>query len=205
MNIDTLKSAWQASVSDNPDAGEVERKTRESRAGAKRYERGARLRLIYGTAAFILTLALLLVLAILPNVWPGMRFALLLWSASLLACVIGLWRVRAGARTAMDVSLATGLQRSLQRIRREMAYQRSLRWWFWVPFGVGFVAAMFWSPPTPPSSHPVLLLGTAVLWVWGTINGPRYWPRRLQAQASELQAWLDQPHSATHAADGDAA
>lgn len=205
MNIDTLKSAWQSNTAGPADVAEVERLAGESRAGARRYERGARLRLIYGSTAFALTLALLIILASLPKVWPGMRFALLLWSASILACGIGLWRVRAGARTDADVPLATGLQCSLLRIRREIAYQHSLRWWFWVPFGVGFVAAMFWSSPTPPTSHPILLLGTAVLWVWGTINGPRYGTRRLQAQADDLQVLVDSSCSATNCVDGDVA
>ena len=205
MNIDTLKHAWQADTAEHPSAAEVERAARASRANARRYQRDARLRLVSGIAAFVLATAFFIALASLPQVWIGMRFALLLWSASILACGIALWRTRAGTRIVADVALAVGLHRSLQRIRREIAWQHSLRWWFWVPCGIGIVAALSWNPPVPPGSHPFMLLSTAALWIWGTISAPRHGSRRLRAEALQLQTLLDSPGAATKIADGETA
>ena len=71
MNIDTLKSAWQQTMDTPAGPTEVERRMQQSRTSIQRYQREASRRRIYGSAAFALTLAMLVLLSMVPRVWPG--------------------------------------------------------------------------------------------------------------------------------------
>lgn len=192
MNFEQLKTAWRASLATPSGASELERMSREVHASARRYQRGALLRRVYGTAAFGLALAMLVVLVALPGpeVWPGMRVAIALWVASFIICVVGLWHIRRASHPRLDAPLTTHLEASLGDIRREMAYYRDLRWAFWLPFGVGFAFAMLWNPPEPASQHVALIFGSAVVWLWGFIYAPRHWLKRFQPQTAQLEDML---------------
>lgn len=205
MNFDQLKTAWQTSLATPPEASELRRMSHEAHASALRYQRGALLRRIYGTAVFVLVLAMLAVLITMPGpaIWPGMRVALALWSASLIICTVGLWRLRRTRRSRPDASLTNHLKAALADIQREMAYYRTLRWTFWLPFGLGFLAALLWQPPTPPGSHPILLIGGAVFWVWGLIYAPRRWLRRFEPQVMQLQGMLRETRNDTETTGDD--
>ncbi|HET8554844.1 MAG TPA: sigma factor [Rhodanobacteraceae bacterium] len=128
---------------------------------------------------------------LLPQVWLGMRLALALWALSLTACIVRLWRVRAVHRLRTDMPLTAHLQACLERLRREMAYHQSLRWWFWVPFGVGYLMAIAQRLPATPNISWLAPVAVAAFWFWGFNEGPRVWPRRLQPELERLQNLLD--------------
>lgn len=190
MKFDQLKTAWKAGASAAPDAATVERLAQDARNAARRYRFQARMRRIYGTASFGLTLATLAgVYWITHGTWAGMRAAWVIWSLSLIACIIGLWRVKLARRTVSDAALTQSLAASLQAIRREMAYYNALRWLFWLPVGIGLFLAFTWQTP-PGSRPPYLVLGTTMLWIWGIVYGPRTMLKKLQPQAEELERML---------------
>lgn len=191
MNIDTLKNAWQASMAVTPDATGIDRMTREVRDATRQGERQARWRTLFGSTAFGLAVIMLVVLELLPQVWLGMRLALALWALSLAACIVRLWRVHVVHRLRPDMPLTAHLQACLERLRREMAYHQSLRWWFWVPFGVGFAMAIAERLPATPDISWLAPVAVAAFWFWGFNEGPRVWPRRLQPELERLQNLLD--------------
>lgn len=190
MNFDQLKSAWEAGVADPADAATVDRLTRGVHDAERRYRRQALARRIYGSTAMSLALAALIAVPwLLQGVWPGMRVAIALWSASLLACMGGLWWVRSTRGPRHDAPLRERLHASLRAIQREMAYFHALRWLFWLPFGVGFVFAVAWR--APHGGAPLfLLLCTAGLWVWGMLYGPRSMLKRIEPQALAIESIL---------------
>lgn len=189
--VDALKSAWQASVPEYPDANRLHRLAQDTRLRAQRYDRAARARRVLGSAAFGLALILLIVLLRLPGVWLGMRIAMTLWAASLIACIAGLWRVRSHAPDSTQDTLATHLQASLRRLDGEIAYHRSLRWRFWLPFGVGLLVALLTRLPRTPDITWLLPCFALVGCGWGFVHGPRHWPARLQPEADALRRLLD--------------
>lgn len=191
MNIDTLKAAWQTSMAATSDNAGIDRMTREVRDATHQGERRARWRTLFGSTAFGLAIIMLVVLELLPQVWLGMRLALALWALSLAACIVRLWRVRAGHRLRPDMPLTTHLQSCLERLRHEIAYHQSLRWWFWVPFGVGFLLAIAQRLSATPDISWLAPVVVAAFWFWGFNNGPRVWPRRLQPELERLQNLLD--------------
>lgn len=191
MDIDTLKRAWRADTAGRPSASELDRITQAARTGARRYEREGRHRGVYGCTVFLLALAMLVAIGLAPGIWAGMRVAMALWEASALACLVGLWRVRTGDHPRADAPLASCVQASLRRIRREIDYQRSLSWLFWVPFGLGLVSALAWQAPLAPGQRAISLLVLGIFWIWGFVTGPRHWPRRLEPQARQLRALLE--------------
>jgi hypothetical protein len=190
MTFDQLKAAWQAGASKAPDAATVERLTRDARNAARRYRFQALMRRIYGTASFGLALAALAGVSwIAHDMWSGQRAAFVIWSLSLIACIVALWRVRLARHPASDATLTHTLAASLQTIRREMAYFNALRWLFWLPIGIGFLLAFTWNTP-PGSRPPLLVIGTAVLWLWGIVYGPRTMLKKLEPQAANLERML---------------
>lgn len=191
MNIDALKTAWYDSVTQPASSADLDRVARDTRAHARRYRRTARLRAVYGTAAFALALGMLATLMLVPEGWPGMRIAMAVWSASAIACVIGLWRIRAERRIDANEPLAAYLRACLQQIQREIAYQRALRWLWWLPFGIGLLAAGMGRVSATPDLSWLFALVAAGFWAWGFIHGPRHWPQRLQPEAHVLQKLLD--------------
>lgn len=193
MNFDTLRPAWHAEVDSMPSGDDLDRLTRSALACDRRYRRGAATRRALGSTAFALTLAVLAVVALLPGVWPGMRLATAIWATSLFGCGLGLWRLRVGRRAGPEAPTTTYLRECLEDVGREIAYQRNLRWWFWAPFGVGFLAAILWGAPHAHGTTIWLAMPTAVLWIWGFIHGPRHWPKRLYPVTRQLQSMLDDP------------
>lgn len=191
MNINTLKNAWHTSTVAPVELADIDRMTREVRDATRHVERGARWRVIFGSVAFGLTVTMLVVLALLPQVWLGMRMALVLWASSLTACIFRLWRIRGARRLPSDMPLTAHLQSCLERVRREIAYHRSLRWWFWLPFGVGFLMAIAQRLPATPDIRWLAPVAVAVFCGWGFNQGPRVWPRRLQPEIERLQGLLD--------------
>lgn len=194
MNIEQLKTAWQASVATPASTAVVNRLADHVHRAERHYRRQALARRIYGSSTMALTLALLASVHWLPDgVWPGMRVAITIWALSLIACIIGMWRVRLAQLPRADDTLTDQLTACLQDIRREMAYFRALRWLFWLPFGIGFVFAVSWR--VPHGDAPLfLILGTAGLWVWGMLYGPRSMLRRLQPQVDALERMLADAH-----------
>lgn len=191
MNIDTLKNAWHVSMTVSAGVADIDRLTHEVRDATRRGERSARWRTVFGSTAFGLTLIMLVGLELLPQVWLGMRMAMALWALSLAACIFRLWRIRGANRLRSDMTLTVHLQSCLERVRREIAYHESLRWWFWVPFGVGFVMAVWQRLPATPDTSWLILVVIAVVWAWGFTEGPQVWPRRLQPELERLQGLLD--------------
>lgn len=191
MNIESLKAAWNASVSTPAQSGATERMARETRERVLAGDRATLLRQVYGTAAFVLALGMLAVLAAIPGLWLGMRVALGLWAIAIIACLVGMWRIRDRNRMRPDSPLDQYLQARLQRLRREIAYQQSLRWRWWLPSGVGVLAAVIGRMPVTPDVSWLLVAACAGFWIWGGIQGPRHWPRRLQPEADALQTVLD--------------
>jgi hypothetical protein len=194
MNFDQMKTAWQAGIAIPAGTATVNRLMHDVRDADRRYRRQALARRIYGSTAMALALAMLATVPWLPGgVWPGMRVAIAVWSLSLLACIARLWSVRSGRRTHNSGTLAASLAASLHAIHREMAYFRALRWLFWLPFGIGFVFAVSWR--APHGGAPLfLVLGTAGLWVWGMLYGPRSMLVHLQPQADALERMLADAH-----------
>lgn len=191
MNIDTLKTAWNASIAQPVNAGETERLAHAVRARARAFNRAALLRRVYGTAAFGLALVLLAALAATPNIWMGMRVAMGLWAAAIVACIVGLWRIHTGTRVRADAPLDEYLQSCLRQTRREITYQRSLRWRWWLPTGTGLLAAAMGRVPAQPDIAWLFVMVCAGFWTWGFVHGPRHWPQRLQPEIDALQAMLD--------------
>ena len=191
MQFDQLRSAWRADIAAPAGAATLDRLTRDVRDADHRYRRQALARRVYGSTALALALATLASLSWLPGgVWPGMRVAIAIWSLSLIACIVGLWRVRRTHPQA-DAAMTGHLQAGLNAVRSEMRYFRALRWLFWLPFGVGFAFAVSWQAPN--GGAPLfLILGTAGLWVWGILYGPRTMLVRLQSHADALKGMLDQ-------------
>ncbi len=191
MNFEQLETAWQASVLAPAGPAELDRATRETHDQARRYQREALMRRIYGSAAFALTLAMLASVTLLPGVvWPGMRVALALWAASMLVCLTGLWHIRNGDPPSPDAPLMTHLEACQRLVRREITYFRALRWTFWLPFGIGFVFAMAWGAPSAGGTSLFLILGMTVLWLWGFSYGPRRTITDLVLQAAQLERIL---------------
>ena len=197
MNFDQLKFAWRAAIVAVPDAPILDRVTDEIRSGARRYRREALLRRIYGSTVFLLALAMLGIVIALPGVWAGMRVAITLWSATLWVCLVGLWRIRKRRPPHPDAPVTAHLQASLNDVRREIAYFHALRWTFWLPFGIGFVFAMAWRAPNAGGVSLFLILGTAVLWIWGFVYGPRHLPADLEPRAAQLERMLHETRSDT--------
>ena len=191
MNIDTLKNAWHSSTVAPIEVADIDRMTREVRDATRHVECEARWRVIFGSAAFGLTVVMLVVLALLPQVWLGMRMALVLWASSLVACIFRLWRLRGAGRLPSDAPLTAHLQWCLERVRREIAYHRSLRWWFWLPFGVGFMMAIAQRLPATPAVSWLASVAVVAFCTWGFNAGPRVWPRRLQPELERLLGMLD--------------
>ncbi len=191
-DMGALKQRWHAGAATEPAAGWVEQMTRDIHARTRRQDRARRARRVFGSAAFGLTLAGLVVCLAIPGVWPGMRVALALWSASLMACVVGLWWVRPTAPSVVTSPppLAEHLQRSLQQMRREIAYHYALRWLYWLPFSIGLLAALAGRVSPQPDMSWLLVAATLVACGWGFINGPRHWPRRLEPEADALEQLL---------------
>jgi hypothetical protein len=192
MNFEQLKTAWQASVAAPPTASALEHTCRGVRAKIRRQQHAALLRRIYGTAAFILALAMLAALAALPGpaLWPGMRVAFLLWSASLVVCVASLWRIRRDRHVSADAPLAAHLEASLGELECEMTYYRALRWIFWLPLGAGFGFAMAWQAPNSGGLSWFLILGVSALWLWGLVHSPRHWIKQFEPQRAQLEQLL---------------
>lgn len=192
MNFEQLKTAWRIGLATPPEASELERMSREVNSCARRYQRDAFLRGIYGAAAFGVALAMLVAIIAMPGpqVWPGMRVAIALWSASFITCIVGLWRIRRVRNARPDASLTVHLDTSLDDIRREMAYYRALRWTFWLPFGVGFVFAMAWGAPNAGGVSLFLVLAMIPFWLWGFNYAGRRWLKRLEPQAAQLENLL---------------
>lgn len=199
MNIDSLKTAWHASVDQVTVPADIELLAQAARARAQRYQRAACLRVVYGTAAFVLALAMLAALMLVPQVWLGMRVAMAVWSAGMLACVIGLWRIRGRRSKDADVRLDACLRASLRHIQREIAYQRALRWLWWLPFGVGLLAAGAGRISDTPDLSWLVTFVVGAFWTWGFIQGPRHWPQRLQPEAVALQTLVDELNIDTNA------
>ncbi|MGH8216990.1 MAG: hypothetical protein ACREUT_00255 [Steroidobacteraceae bacterium] len=130
-----------------------------------------------------------------PEVWPGMRVAIALWSASFVTCIVGLWRVRRANNLRPDAPLMANIKSSLGNIHREMAYYRGLRWTFWLPFGVGFAFAMAWRAPSRGGVSLFLILGTIVVWLWGFVYAGRHWLKRFESQAAQLERMLSEARS----------
>jgi Flp pilus assembly protein TadB len=193
MNIDSLKLAWQASMSTPPAADEMERMTRTTRDRMRRYQRAARSRRWFGSLAFGLVLAMLLVLAAVPGVWLGMRIALVVWSIGLVACIVGLVRLRSsGGEMPAGESLPDHLQATRRRLEREIAYHHSLRWRFWLPFSVGLLAALSGRLSVQPDMSWLMVLIAAIACGWGLAHAPHHWPKRLQPELDALQVVLDE-------------
>lgn len=207
MKIDVLKAAWNASTSQPVNAGETERLAHAVRARARAFNRAALLRRVYGTAAFGLALVLLAALAATPNIWMGMRVAMGLWAAAIVACIVGLWSTRTGNLVHADAPLGEYLQSCLRQTRREIVYQRSLRWRWWLPTGIGLLAAAAGKVPAQPDIAWLFAAVCAGFWIWGFVHGPRHWPQRLQPEVDALQAMLDDlpGRSVQHSTPGGAA
>lgn len=191
MNFDQLKAAWQAGIAAPAGAATVNRLTDDVQRAERRYRHQALARRIYGSTAMTLAVALLATVSWLPGgVWPGMRVAIAVWSLSLLACIVMLWRMRSRRHPGNPDTLIDHLADSLHAIDREIAYFRALRWLFWLPFGIGFAFAVSWQAPHGGAPLP-LLLGTAGLWAWGMLYGPRTMLKHLQPQADALARMLE--------------
>jgi hypothetical protein len=104
--------------------------------------------------------------------------------------VIGLWRIRRARHPRPDAPLTAHLKDCLANIRREMAYYRTLRWTFWLPFGVGFMFAMAWRAPNAGGLSLFLILGTTAFWLWGFVYAPRHWLKQFEPQAAQLERML---------------
>lgn len=196
MNFEQLKAAWQASIEVPAGTAELTRATRATHDKARRYQREALLRRIYGSAAFTLTLAMLVSVTLLPGtLWPGMRVALALWSTSMLVCLTGLWHIRNSNHPSPGAPLMTQFEASQHLLRREIAYFRALRWTFWLPFGIGFAFAMAWGAPNAGGTSLFLILGTTVLWLWGFAYGPRDILTDLESKAAQLEQLLHDARS----------
>ncbi|KRE90081.1 hypothetical protein ASG87_18940 [Frateuria sp. Soil773] len=191
MNIENLKQAWNASVAAAPTGESLEAMAREARARGRAYRRQSLLRAVFGAIAFGLALGMLAVLWLLPGVWIGMRLALLLWGAAMVACIAGLWPLRGAADGAGDVPLQARLQACLRRLQREVAYHRSLRWRFWLPFGLGLACALVPRVSPQPGVSWLFVSGGLLFCVWGFVQGPRHWPERLRAEEAALRGMLD--------------
>ncbi|MGH8217440.1 MAG: hypothetical protein ACREUT_02540 [Steroidobacteraceae bacterium] len=202
MNCEQLKTGWRAGLATPLEVSELQRMSHEVRDCARRYERGALFRRIYGTTAFCLALAVLAVLIVMPGpvVWPGMRVAIALWSASFITCILGLWRVRRAHHLCPDAPLMAYLKGSLDDIHREMAYYRALRWTFWLPFGVGFAFATAWRAPNGGGVSLFLILGASVVWLWGFVYASHHWLKRFEPQAAQLESMLSEIRSDTDTA-----
>ena len=191
MNFKQLQAAWHASITAPAGTPELDLVALKTHQIANRYQRQALLRRIYGSAAFTLAFAMLTSVTLLPGViWPGMRVALTLWSASMLVCLTGIWYIRSGKHLRPDAPLMTHLKACQYQLQREIVYFRALRWTFWLPFGIGFAFAMAWGTPNAGGMSVFLILGTAVLWIWGFIYGPRHMLTELEAQADQLERML---------------
>lgn len=198
MNFEQLKTTWRAGLATPLEASELERMSHEVYTCARRYQRGALLRRIYGTTAFGLVLTMLATLSVMPgpDTWLGMRVAMGLWSVSFVVCIVGLWRIRRTRHSRPDASVMAHLKASLEDIRREMAYYRALRWTFWLPFGIGFAFAIAWRAPNGGVSL-FLILFTAVGWLWGFIYASRHWLKQFEPQAVQLENMLREARSST--------
>lgn len=191
MNIDTLKSAWCRSIAVDADDAAIKRFAREARHVALSGARAARWRVVFASVAMGLVLAGLIALQFLPSVWLGMRLALAMWAASLLACSIRTWCIRPWSDTPADMSLDAYLQACLDRLRREIAYHQGLRWWFWLPFGIGVEVAVIQRLSSTPDAGWLVPLIVLIFTAWGFRHGPRVWPRRLAPEVERLQGLLE--------------
>lgn len=193
MNIDSLKQAWKASISTAPTGAKLDSLILQAQARARGYRREVLKRTFFGAAAFCLALGMLAMVWLLPGpgIWLGMRIAMVLWSIGLVACTAGLWPLRASRLNPGDAPLQSHLQACLEHVQREIAYQRSLRWRWWAPFGMGLASALVQRLSPQPDISWLLGLFALLACGWGFVRAPRLWPERLRAEEAGLRDMLN--------------
>lgn len=200
MNLDHLKRAWAASIATAPADTTLDALLLQAQARARSYRRDVLKRTVFGATAFCLALGLLAALWLLPgpsDLGLGMRIAMLLWGAGLVACVAGLWPLRSSRLDASELPLQSHLQACMVHVRREIAYHRSVRWRFWLPFGAGLASALSGHMSPRPDVTWLLAFAGLLACAWGFVRAPRLWPERLRAEEATLQEMLGAMQAAT--------
>ncbi|UGB39732.1 hypothetical protein [Frateuria soli] len=204
MNTDRLKQAWNASISNPPTEATLDSLIMQAKTRARGYRSEVLKRTFFGATVFCLALAMLVMVWLLPGpeIWLGMRVAMLLWGIGLIACVVGLWPLRVSRLNAGDAPLQSYLQACLEHVQREIAYQRSLRWRWWAPFGIGLASAIAQRLSPQPDISWLLGLFALLASGWGFVHAPRSWPERLRAEEAGLRDLLDRTRAVAREGGG---